>query len=85
MGSKPSQMFFCGRGRTTEAYKPTNGDEIRNMTDRQLAELINQMETDVYHHAQAGCRWNLGESNVKFYTGYLSTPADEDYYGPDKK
>jgi hypothetical protein len=40
MESKPSQMFFCGRGRTTKDYKETNGDEVRNMTDRQLAEMV---------------------------------------------
>lgn len=79
--SKPSQMFFCAKGKATNGYKETNGDEVRNMTDRQLAEMVNRLETDAYNHGKNGLRWNLGEGNVKFYTKWFGTPEGEDYHG----
>ena len=35
-----SPLFFCGKAKPTEDYQPTNGDVIRNLTDRQLAEWL---------------------------------------------
>ena len=39
-----SPMFFCGKAKPTEDYQPTNGDVIRNMTDRQLAEWLTELK-----------------------------------------
>ena len=71
-----SPMFFCGKAQPTEGYTPTNGDNIRNMTDAQLAELLYQKEKDGYDmHGHEGFSWALLK---KIYRAYVSMPEDED-------
>ena len=76
-----SQMFFCGKGRTSEDYKPTKGDAVRNMTDRQLAVWMDEHERDAYRAGKGGGSWQTGEPNIKFYTGYFGSAEGEDYIG----
>ena len=74
-----SPMFFCGKGKTSEDYKPTSGDVVRNMTDRQLAVWLDGQERDAYHAGIRGSKFILGKTNIDFYTGFFGHPNDEDY------
>lgn len=74
-----SPMFFCGKAKPTEDYQPTNGDVIRNMTDRQLAERQNSIEHSAYIHGKGGGYMTFGKQNIDFLTGWLGNPEGEDY------
>lgn len=76
-----SPMFFCAKGRAAEDYKPTKGDAVRNMTDRQLAVWMNEHERDAYRAGLGGGRYDIGEKNIKFYTGFFGSAEGEDYDG----
>ena len=74
-----SPMFFCAKGRTTEDYIPTHGDIVRNMTDRQLAEMQNRHEHTGYAHGKGGGVMKFGKANIDFLTGWYGAPDGEDY------
>lgn len=78
---KPSPMFFCGNAKPSEDYKPTKGDNIRNMTNRQLAVWLNGQERDAYRSGKNGGECMLGETNINFYIGFFGSPEGEDYNG----
>ncbi len=61
--------------------KLTNGDMIRQMTDKELAEWLNSHERAAYITAIDGGAMRFGKSNVNFWTGYFGSPAGEDYDG----
>lgn len=73
-----SPMFFCGKAQATAQYEPTYGDNIRNMTDAQLAELLYQKEKEGYDmHGYEGK--NFSWANIKkLYQAYVRTPESED-------
>lgn len=70
--------FFCAKGKTKADYEPTRGDIVRNMTDRQLAVFMDEHEKDAYEHGKANARWNLGKSNIEWYTKYFGTSENEE-------
>ena len=70
-----------GKGQASEHYKPTKGDAVRNMTDRQLAVWMDEHERDAYRAGKGGGSWQTGEPNIKFYTGYFGSAEGEDYNG----
>lgn len=76
-----SPMFFCGKSIPSENYKPTKGDTIRNMTDRQLAVWLNGQESDAYRAGKGGGKCLVGDKNIKFYVGWFGSPEGEDYNG----
>ena len=59
--------------------KKSKGDEIREMTDKQLAKYINQIEKDAYEHGKSGGKMTFGKKNIDFWTGWLGSPKGEDY------
>nr|DAU71498.1 MAG TPA: putative cytoplasmic protein [Caudoviricetes sp.] len=59
--------------------KISKGDAIRKMTDRQLAEHIDNIERVAYLTAAQGGAMKFGPSNIEFYTGLLGSPEGEDY------
>ena len=72
-------MFFCAKGKAKEDYEPTVGDNIRNMTDRQLAHFIVAHEKEAYEVGKEGCFFESVEKQEKFWTGYLKHIDGEDY------
>ena len=66
---------------SSQKEKLTKGDAIRRMTDEQLAEFVNGVETDAYNIGREGesMPCSLGKKNIKFYTGYFGSPEGEDY------
>ena len=74
-----SPMFYCAKGRTTEYYTPTHGDIVRNMTDRQLAEMQNRHEHTGYVHGKGSGVMKFGKANIDFLTGWYGAPDGEDY------
>ena len=72
-------MFYCGKGRVKEDYQPTVGDNIRNMTDRQLAHFISEIEKEAYIHGKKDCTFTLGRKQEDFWTGFLGHIDGEDY------
>lgn len=59
--------------------KPTKGDAIRNMTDRELAVWLNEEQINAYSAGKSGCEFLTGKKNIEFYTGYFGSPEGEDY------
>ncbi len=78
-----SPTFYCAKGRTTEDYTPTHGDIVRNMTDRQLAEMQNRHEHTGYAHGKGGGVMKFGKTNIDFLTGWYGAPDGEDYEPED--
>lgn len=73
-----SPMFFCGKAQPSAGYEPTNGDNIRNMSDAQLADLLYSKEKegyDMHGHEGKAFSWALLK---KIYRAYVSTPESED-------
>lgn len=75
-----SPMFFCAKGRTSEDFKQTRGDEVRNMTDKQLAVLFNDTEQSVANHFISGGSMQFGTKQIDFYTKWFSTVPEEEWY-----
>ena len=74
-----SPMFFCAKGKAKEDYTPTRGDNVRNMTDRQLATLFNETEHEIAkHYTGGGGAMSFGKKNIDFYTKWFSEPEEDD-------
>lgn len=78
-GVKRSPLFFCGKAKPSEDYKPSCGDNIRNMTDKEIANVINGYEHDAYLTGKNGGVMKFGKENIDFWTGYLKHPEGEDF------
>ena len=74
-----SDMFFCAKGIPDKYYKPTNGDYIRNMTDKELAVHQDLIEQTAYNCRTGGGRMTFGKENIDFLTGWFGAPEGEDY------
>lgn len=61
--------------------KLTKGDEIRQMSDRELAEWLNQHERAAFITAIDGGAMRFEKTNIEFWTGYFGSPVGEDYDG----
>lgn len=73
-----SPTFFCGKAQPTEGYEPTYGDNIRNMTDAQLAEFLYKTEKQGYEmRGNEGTSFSMALLK-KIYRAYVSTPEGED-------
>ena len=75
------QNFYCAKAKPKEDYEPTRGDNIRNMTDRQLAGFISRHEDEAYRLGRDGGTMKTGRENEDFWAGFLKTHEDEDYEG----
>lgn len=73
------QNFYCAKAKPKEDYEPTRGDNIRNMTDRQLAGFISRHECEAYQLGRGGGTMTTGKANEDFWTVYLGTKEGEDY------
>lgn len=72
------QNFYCAKAKPKEDYEPTRGDNIRNMTDRQLAGFISRHEDEAYMLGRDGGTMKTGRENEDFWAGFLKTHEGED-------
>ena len=67
-----SETFFCGKAKRKDNAVYTNGDAIRDMTDKQLAHFLNEIELDAFRLGTGGGKMN--GSQVEWWENhYLKT------------